>query len=425
MHVLVVGSGGREHALVWKLAQSAAVTKVYCAPGNVGLAREPKCTTVPLSVTDFDGLIDFARGNRIQLVVVGPEIPLVEGISDVFTAAGIHVFGPTQAGAQLEGSKTWSKQLMADAGVPTARSRTFTDAPSAIAYLETQSAPIVVKADGLAAGKGVTVALSISEATAAVRDLFSGSLGEAGSTVVVEEFLVGQEASVLAFTDGETIVPMVAAQDHKQVGEGDTGPNTGGMGAYAPTPVVTESVMEQVQVQVLQPTLAALRDRGITYKGVLYAGLMIAPDGQPSVVEFNCRFGDPETQVVLPLLKTDLAEVMLACAEGRLHEIELEWHQGYAACVVLASGGYPGAYDKGKKISGLDAAVAEAQVFHAGTAAADTGEVVTNGGRVLGITGCGDTLQAALDKAYRAIGKIHFDGAYFRSDIGFRVLADR
>ena len=425
MHVLVVGSGGREHALVWKLSQSTAVDKIFCAPGNVGLAREPKCTTVPLSVTDFDGLIDFARSNRIQLVVVGPEIPLVEGIADVFTAAGIHVFGPTQAGAQLEGSKTWSKQLMADAGVPTARSRTFTDAPSAIAYLETQTAPIVVKADGLAAGKGVTVARSIPEATTAVRDLFSGSLGEAGNTVVVEEFLVGQEASVLAFTDGETIVPMVAAQDHKQVGEGDTGPNTGGMGAYAPTPVVTEAVMEQVQRQVLQPTLAALRDRGITYKGVLYAGLMIAPDGQPSVVEFNCRFGDPETQVVLPLLKTDLAEVMLACAEGRLHEIKLEWQQGYAACVVLASGGYPGAYDKGKVISGLDAAAADAQVFHAGTTAADTGEIITNGGRVLGVTGCGDTLQAALDKAYRAIDQIHFDGAYFRSDIGFRVLGDR
>ena len=425
MHVLVVGSGGREHALVWKLAQSAAVTKIYCAPGNVGLAREPKCTTVPLSVTDFDGLIDFARSNRIQLVVVGPEIPLVEGIADVFTAAGIHVFGPTQAGAQLEGSKTWSKQLMADAGVPTARSRTFTDAPSAIAYLETQTAPIVVKADGLAAGKGVTVARSIPEATTAVRDLFSGSLGEAGSTVVVEEFLVGQEASVLAFTDGETIVPMVAAQDHKQVGEGDTGPNTGGMGAYAPTPVVTEPIMKQIQAQVLQPTLATLRDRGITYKGVLYAGLMIASDGQPSVVEFNCRFGDPETQVVLPLLKTDLAEVMLACAEGRLHEIKLEWQQGYAACVVMASGGYPGAYDKGKVISGLEEAAAEAQVFHAGTAAADTGEIVTNGGRVLGITGCGDTLKAALDKAYKAIGKIHFDGANFRSDIGFRVLGDR
>ena len=424
MYVLVVGSGGREHALVWKLAQSAGVTQIFCAPGNVGLAREPKCTTVPLSVTDFDGLIDFARKNRIRLAAIGPEVPLVAGIADAFTAADIHVFGPTQDGAQLEGSKSWSKQLMADAGVPTARSRTFSDAPSAIAYLETQTAPIVVKADGLAAGKGVTVARSIPEATLAVRDLFSGSLGEAGSTVVIEEFLVGQEASVLAFTDGRTIVPMVAAQDHKQVGERDTGPNTGGMGAYAPTPVVTKAVMERVQSQVLEPTLATLRDRGITYRGVLYAGLMIAPDGQPSVVEFNCRFGDPETQVVLPLLKTDLAEVMLACAEGRLQDIDLEWQDGYAACVVMASGGYPGAYETGKVISGLDEAAADAQVFHAGTTAGDAGEIVTSGGRVLGITGCGDTLQAALDKAYQAIGKIHFDGAYFRSDIGFRVLGD-
>ena len=424
MHVLVVGSGGREHALVWKLSQSPTVTQISCAPGNVGLARVEKCTTLPLSVTDFDGLIEFARSNDVELAVIGPEVPLVAGIADAFEAEGIKVFGPTQDGAQLEGSKSWSKQLMDDAGVPTAKSRTFTAAADAIDYLDRQSAPIVVKADGLAAGKGVTVARTTQEAIDAVTDLFAGTLGDAGSTVVIEDFLVGQEASVLAFTDGQTILPMVAAQDHKQVGEGDTGPNTGGMGAYAPTPIVTPEVMEQVRHQVLEPTLKTLRDRGITYKGVLYAGLMIAPDGQPSVVEFNCRFGDPETQVVLPLLKSDLATVMLACAEGKLHEIDLEWHDGYAACVVMASGGYPGAYEKGKVISGLESAGQKAVVFHAGTAAGASGEVVTNGGRVLGITGRGNSLQNALDVAYRAIADIQFEGAYYRSDIGFRVMGN-
>ncbi|MGK7913520.1 MAG: phosphoribosylamine--glycine ligase [Synechococcus sp.] len=424
MHVLVVGSGGREHALVWKLSQSTIVSRITCAPGNVGLAQVEKCTTLPLSVTDFDGLIEFARNHDVELAVIGPEVPLVAGIADAFKAAGIKVFGPTQDGALLEGSKSWSKQLMDDAGVPTARSQTFTAAADAIDYLNQQSAPIVVKADGLAAGKGVTVAGTIQEAIDAVTDLFSGTLGDAGSTVVIEDFLVGQEASVLAFTDGQTILPMVAAQDHKQVGEGDTGPNTGGMGAYAPTPIAPPEVMEQVLKQVLEPTLKTLCDRGITYQGVLYAGLMIAPDGQPSVVEFNCRFGDPETQVVLPLLKSDLATVMLACAEGKLHEIDLEWHDGYAACVVMASGGYPGAYEKGKVISGLESTENTAVVFHAGTAAAESGDVVTNGGRVLGITGRGNSLQEALDSAYQAISSIQFEGAYYRSDIGFRVMGN-
>ncbi|MEM9567161.1 MAG: phosphoribosylamine--glycine ligase [Cyanobacteria bacterium P01_E01_bin.34] len=425
MHVLVVGSGGREHALVWKLSQSAVVSKITCAPGNVGLALVEKCKTLPLSVSDFDGLIQFARSNDVELAVIGPEVPLVAGIADAFEAAGIKVFGPTKDGAQLEGSKSWSKQLMDDAGVPTAKSQTFTAAAEAINYLNQQSAPIVVKADGLAAGKGVTVAATIQEAIDAVTDLFSGTLGEAGNTVVIEDFLVGQEASVLAFTDSQTILPMIAAQDHKQVGEGDTGPNTGGMGAYAPTPIVTPEVMEQVRQQVLEPTLKTLRDRGITYKGVLYAGLMISPDGQPSVVEFNCRFGDPETQVVLPLFKSDLATVMLACAEGKLHEINLEWHEGYAACVVMASGGYPGAYETGKPIRGLDSADEKAVIFQAGTKAGESGEIVTNGGRVLGITGQGTSLQEALDAAYQSIAHIQFEGAYFRSDIGFRVLGNR
>lgn len=425
MQVLVVGSGGREHALVWKLSQSPSVTQIYCAPGNAGIATIPNCKLLPLSASDTDGLLRFATVQNIGLTVIGPEAPLVAGAADKFEAAGLKVFGPCQAGAQLEGSKAWSKALMAEAGVPTAASEVFTDAETAIAYLNSRPAPIVVKADGLAAGKGVTVAQTTEEAIAAVESLFAGSLGAAGSTVVIEDFLVGQEASVLAFTDGETIVPMVAAQDHKQVGEGDTGPNTGGMGAYAPTPVVTPDIMKRVQQEVLDPTLKALQNRGITYKGVLYAGLMVAPDGTPAVVEFNCRFGDPETQVVLPLLESDLANVMLACASGELKDTPITWKDGYAACVVMASGGYPGKYEKGKAIAGLDAAATTgAVVFHAGTTTTgQTGAIVTDGGRVLGITGLGDSLKSALAIAYNGVESIRFEDAYYRADIGFRVMS--
>jgi phosphoribosylamine--glycine ligase len=379
---------------------------------------------VPIAATDLDGLLQFARDRRIDLTAIGPEVPLVEGIVDRFQAQGLKVFGPTQAGAQLEGSKAWAKALMREAGVPTAASAVFTDAASAVDYLCSHPAPIVVKADGLAAGKGVTVARSVEEAIAAVEALFAGSLGTAGQTVVIEDFLPGQEASVLAFIDGQTLLPMVAAQDHKPIGAGDTGPNTGGMGAYAPTPVVSPHLMECIQTQVLEPTLAALQRRGIDYRGVLYAGLMISPAGEPSVVEFNCRFGDPETQVVLPLLESDLAEVMLACVDGRLQEIHLDWHPGYAACVVMAAAGYPSAYENGKAIAGLDDALAMGtHVFHAGTKQRSDGAIVTDGGRVLGVSAVGNTLPDTLQKAYAGVGKIAFEGATYRPDIGFRVLS--
>lgn len=423
MQIAIVGSGGREHALAWKLAQSEAVSRIFCAPGNPGIAATPKCECIPLAVTDFDGLVRFATTQAIALTVVGPEVPLVAGIADRFQAAGLKIFGPTAAAAQIEGSKAWAKQLMAEAGVPTARAEVFTSKPEAIASIQTREVPIVVKVDGLAAGKGVTVAQSRPEAVEAIETLFDGSDTE---TVVIEDFLAGQEASVLAFTDGKTIIPMLPAQDHKPIGAGDTGPNTGGMGAYAPAPVATDAVMKNIQARVLDPTLAALQQRGMVYQGVLYAGLMISPVGDPSVVEFNCRFGDPETQAVLPLLETDVLEVMLACVEGRLSDIELKWHADSAACVAMVSGGYPGSYDRGKIIRGLDG-VTDALVFHAGTAhhtdEAGNSHLVTAGGRVLGITGRGPSLQAALDHAYTAVRNIHFDGAYYRSDIGFRALS--
>ncbi|MEO1131797.1 MAG: phosphoribosylamine--glycine ligase [Cyanobacteria bacterium J06639_1] len=421
MQIAIVGSGGREHALAWKLAQSERVSRIFCAPGNPGIASEPKCHLVPLSVTDYEGLARFAITQNIGLTVVGPEVPLVGGIADRFQEAGLKVFGPTAEAAQIEGSKAWAKQLMAEAGVPTAKAEVFESKEAAIANLQTRNIPIVVKVDGLAAGKGVTVARSRDEAEEAIEKLFSGSDPE---TVVIEDFLEGQEASVLAFTDGKTVVPMLPAQDHKPIGEGDTGANTGGMGAYAPAPVATDEVMNKIQSRVLDPTLAALQKRGITYRGVLYAGLMISPSGDPSVVEFNCRFGDPETQAVLPLLESDLLEVMLACTDGRLAEIELKWRSDFAACVAMVSGGYPGSYDRGKIIRGLGAATG-ALVFHAGTTnqSDSTGKtrLVTDGGRVLGVTGRGSSLQMALDRAYGSVEQIHFDGAYYRKDIGFRA----
>lgn len=421
MQIAIVGSGGREHALAWKLAQSEGVSQIFCLPGNPGIASEPKCQLVPLAVTDYDGLVHFATTQQIDLTVVGPEVPLVGGIADRFQAAGLKIFGPTAKAAQLEGSKAWAKQLMTEAGVSTARAQVFTSKAEAIASIQTRDVPIVVKVDGLAAGKGVTVARSRAEATEAIETLFASSATE---TVVIEDFLEGQEASVLAFTDGETVLPMLAAQDHKPIGEGDTGPNTGGMGAYAPAPVATDEVMAKIRTRVLEPTLTALQKRGIIYRGILYAGLMLSAAGDPSVVEFNCRFGDPETQAILPLLESDLLEVILACVDGRLSELELQWRSGSAACVAMVSGGYPGRYDRGKVIRGLTA-VTDALVFHAGTASQtdDTGamELVTDGGRVLGVTGCGSSLQAALELAYKAVSQIHFDGVYYRSDIGFRA----
>ncbi|MDX2272135.1 MAG: phosphoribosylamine--glycine ligase [Cyanobacteriota bacterium] len=431
MQVLIVGSGGREHALAWKLAQSTEITQIYCAPGNAGIRLVPKCQTVPLAANDIEGLLRFATVQGIGLTVVGSEVPLVEGIRDTFAAAGLALFGPSQAAAQLEGSKAWTKDLLRQAGIATAEAAIFTEREAALAYVYQQPLPIVVKADGLAAGKGVIVAQSYGQAAEAIQSFLGGSLQEAGKTLVIEQFLRGQEVSVLAFTDGQTCLPLLAAQDHKPIGVGDTGPNTGGMGAYCPVDgIVTPVLMQRIQTEILLPTLSALRQKGILYQGILYAGLMISPSGDPYVLEYNCRFGDPETQVLLPLLKTPLLAIMQACLEGRLAEITLEWWSQTAACVVMASAGYPDHYERGKPISGLAAATQEALVFHAGTrlltpAKGGSPTIVTDGGRVLCITGCGDSLAAALQQAYRAVAHIQFEGAYFRPDIGFRVLGSQ
>jgi phosphoribosylamine---glycine ligase len=418
---LVVGSGGREHTLAWALLQSSKITEVVCVPGNGGTATLPHCRNLPLNASDFEGIARFALVHNLELVVVGPEQPLAEGITDYLQGQGLKVFGPCQAGAQIEASKAWAKALMVEAGIPTAKAVAFDNEAAALAYLEQQGAPIVVKADGLAAGKGVTVAHTLDAATQAVTEVFSGKFGAAGTQVVIEEFMTGQEASVLAVTDGQTIYPLIPAQDHKAIGEGDTGPNTGGMGAYAPTPVVTPALLERVQREVLEPAIATLRQRGIDYRGILYAGLMITPAGDPKVVEFNCRFGDPEAQVVLPLLETPLEEVMLACIEGRLDGLALEWKPGAAACVVVAAEGYPDSYPKGMEIAGLeDAAATGALVFQAGTRRKGD-SIVANGGRVLGVTGLGDTFEDAIANAYTGIDKICFEGMYHRRDIGYRV----
>ncbi len=425
MKVLVVGNGGREHALAWKLLQSNKVEQVICTPGNGGTAMMPGCQNYPVAVDDFQGIKDCALASDVSLVVVGPEVPLALGITDFLQAHNLKVFGPTQTGSQIEASKSWAHALMQEAGIPTAASAvyTHTQIDAAIAYVREQAVPIVIKADGLAAGKGVTVAQTIAEAEAAIAEAFGGAFGSAGEAVVISEFLPGQEASVLALTDGKTVVPLLAAQDHKQVGEGDTGPNTGGMGAYTPTPIVTPALQERIQQEVLEPTIKAFRDRGIDYCGVVYAGLMIAPNGDLKVLEFNCRFGDPETQAILPLLETPLEDLMLACVEKRLQEmLPIQWKPGAAGCVVMASAGYPGSYEKGKAIAGLDkAADTGAIVFHAGTKLSSEGEIVTDGGRVLGITAIGSNFDEALANAYQAVDCIEFEGAYCRRDIGYRV----
>lgn len=422
MKALVVGNGGREHALAWKLLQSPRVREVVCVPGNGGTATLERCRNLPLSADDVEGIARFALVNNMSLIVVGPEQPLALGITDHLQRQGLKVFGPTQAGAQIESSKAWAKALMQEAGIPTARAEAFTDATAAIAYVEEQGAPIVVKADGLAAGKGVTVAMTLDEAKAAIHSSFGGQFGAAGQTVVIEEYLTGQEASVLAITDGLSIRPLVPAQDHKTIGEGDTGPNTGGMGAYAPTPVVDAALMQRVQQEILEPAIATLRQRGIDYRGVLYAGLMITPAGDPKVIEFNCRFGDPETQVVLPLLETPLDSLILACVEQRLAEQPpIAWKSGAAACVILSAAGYPGPYQRKQPIQGIAAAEETgAMVFHAGTKLQND-QLLTNGGRVLGVTAVGETFDDAIAQAYQAVDKIEFEGAYCRRDIGYRV----
>ncbi|MFO0171422.1 MAG: phosphoribosylamine--glycine ligase [Aphanizomenon sp.] len=424
MKVLVIGNGGREHALAWKLLQSKKINKLVCVPGNGGTATMPGCENLPLAVDDFAGISEYAVNNDISLVIVGPEVPLAQGITDYLQNQGLMVFGPNKEGAQIEASKAWAKALMTEARVPTAKSAVFTEAAPAKAYIQSEGAPIVIKADGLAAGKGVTVAETIAQAEAAIEAIFQGQFGSAGSSVVIEECLVGQEVSILALTDGLTIRPLLPAQDHKRVGEGDTGENTGGMGAYAPAPIATPQLMARVQTEVLERTIHALQARGIDYRGILYAGLMISPDGDFRVLEFNCRFGDPETQVILPMLETPLEDLILACIEQRLENMPpIAWKQGAAATVVAASGGYPGEYAKGKVITGLAAAeTAGATVFHAGTKLNAAQEVVTDGGRVLNVTGLGENFQEALAQAYAGIENIQFAQMYYRRDIGYRVL---
>lgn len=421
MKVLVVGNGGREHALTWKLLQSQRIRQVICIPGNGGTATTERCQNVSLRVDDFEGMARFTVVQNVTLVVVGPELPLSLGITDYLRQhnPNLMVFGPTQEGAQIESSKYWAKSLMQEAGIPTPRCEIFTNAQAAMDYVTTQGAPIVVKADGLAAGKGVTVAATVEEAKAAVESLFKSGL----TPVVIEECVTGEEVSVLALTDGLTVRPLLPAQDHKRIGEGDTGENTGGMGVYAPAPIATPALMERIEQEILQPTVEALRQRGIDYRGVLYAGLMITPQGDPMVLEFNCRFGDPETQAILPLLETPLEELLLACTQQRLGQFPpINWKSGAAACVVAAAQGYPGAYQKGQVITGIEQAEQlGATVFQAGTQFKQQ-QILTDGGRVLGVTATGETLAEAIAKAYKAIDLIQFEGMYYRKDIGHRAI---
>jgi phosphoribosylamine--glycine ligase len=422
--VLVVGNGGREHALAWKLLQSQQVEQIVCVPGNGGTASLQRCRNLPLAVDDFEGMSRYALENGISLVVVGPEVPLAKGITDYLQSQGLMVFGPARSGAQIEASKAWAKALMQEEGIPTAKAAVFTDATAAKSYVKSQDIPIVVKADGLAAGKGVIVATTLEQAEDAIDSIFQGQFGSAGNFVVVEECLIGEEVSVLALTDGLTIRPLLPAQDHKRIGEGDTGENTGGMGAYAPAPIATPELMTRIQTQVLERAITGLRNRGIDYRGVLYAGLMIAPDGDFKVLEFNCRFGDPETQVILPLLDTPLEELILACLKQRLGEMPpIAWKPGASATVVAASGGYPGEYEKGKVITGIkEAEAAGVTVFHAGTKLNQQQQIVTDGGRVLNVTAIGENFQQAIAQAYIGIKSIQFEGIYYRKDIGHRVL---
>ncbi|MBQ1868073.1 MULTISPECIES: phosphoribosylamine--glycine ligase [Selenomonas] len=421
MNILVIGSGGREHTLAWKLSQSPKATKLYAIPGNPGMAEVAECVG-GISITDNDAVAAFAKEKQIDLAVVGPEVPLTNGLVDALNDVGIKAFGPTKLAAEIEGSKAFSKGLMKKYNIPTAKYEVFTDADAARAYIEQEGAPIVIKADGLAAGKGVIVAMTKEEALAAIADIMEDQeFGAAGSRVVIEEFMEGEEASLLCFTDGKTICPMISSQDHKRAYDGDKGPNTGGMGTYAPAPVMTKAMVDKAYETILVPTIKAMEQEGRLYKGCLYAGLMITAEG-PKVVEFNARFGDPETQVVLPLLESDLVDIMLACADGTLSAQDIKWSDGAAVCVVMASGGYPKSYQKGFVIDGLDdAKAAGTEVFHAGTAEKD-GQVVTAGGRVLGVVAKADDVKTAVDKAYAGVKKISFQDAFYRNDIAHRAL---
>ena len=416
--ILLIGSGGREHALAWKMSKSMPQKKIYAIPGNPGIAEVAECVE-GISISDNAAIVDFAKTHNVNLVVVGPEAPLVNGLVDALDEAEIKAFGPNKTAAQMEGSKIFAKQLMKKYNIPTAEFEVFDNPYYAKKYIVQKGAPIVIKADGLAAGKGVIVAKTVDEAVSAVDEM--KNFGDAGNKIVVEEFMDGEEASVLAFTDGKTIVPMIAAQDHKRLLDGDEGVNTGGMGAYAPAPVVTPEIMTKVEEKILKPTIAALNEEGITYKGCLYAGLMIV-DGEPKVVEFNCRFGDPETQAVLPLLNSDLVDIMEACADGTLDKEKISWSDKSAVCVVLASGGYPKKYKKNLPIEGLLKAKLSANIFHAGTAIVD-GKLVTGGGRVLGVTATAPDIHKAVKKVYQTINVIKFDDMYFRKDIAHRALA--
>ncbi|MEX3098920.1 phosphoribosylamine--glycine ligase [Serratia ureilytica] len=424
MNILIIGNGGREHALAWKAAQSPLADKVYVAPGNAGTALEANLENVAIAATDIPALVAFAQSHDIGLTIVGPEAPLVIGVVDAFQAAGLKIFGPTQAAAQLEGSKAFTKDFLARHRIPTAEYENFTDVEPALAYVRSKGAPIVIKADGLAAGKGVIVAMTLQEAEEAVRDMLAGNaFGDAGHRIVVEEFLDGEEASFIVMVDGENVVPMATSQDHKRVGDGDTGPNTGGMGAYSPAPVVTDEIHRRAMDQVIWPTVRGMAAEGNTYVGFLYAGLMIAADGQPKVIEFNCRFGDPETQPIMLRLRSDLVELCLAGAEGRLNEKTSDWDERPALGVVLAAGGYPGDYRNGEVIQGLPQQEnADGKVFHAGTRLQGN-DVVTSGGRVLCVTALGDTVAQAQQRAYQLAEGIQWPGSFCRKDIGYRAIA--
>jgi len=421
MKVLVIGSGGREHALCWALSASPLLDALYCAPGNGGIADEATC--VDLDPLDFEAVIGFCRDQAIDLVVVGPEVPLVAGIVDALEAAGIAAFGPNAAAAVLEGSKVFTKELCARHGIPTAAFRRFTDAGAAADYIRAHGAPVVVKADGLAAGKGAVVCATVDEAVAVAGDILGGRFGEAGREIIVEDCLQGEEASFFALCDGTTALPLATAQDHKRVGDGDIGPNTGGMGAYSPAPVTTEAVCQQTMERIILPTVRAMAAEGRPFKGVLYAGLMITAEG-PQLIEYNVRFGDPECQVLLPRLKSDLLPALLACRDGVLDRFDLRWRDEAALVVVLAANGYPGGYDKGSEIRGLSAAAAmtDVTVFHAGTQTTD-GRILASGGRVLGVTAVAPSVAAAQQRAYQAVDAIDWPGGFCRRDIGWRAVA--
>ncbi|KNC05385.1 phosphoribosylamine--glycine ligase [Pantoea sp. BIGb0393] len=423
MKILVIGNGGREHALAWKAAQSPLAETVFVAPGNAGTALEPALQNVAISATDVPALLAFAQQEKIDLTIVGPEAPLVIGVVDAFRAAGLKIFGPTQAAAQLEGSKAFTKDFLARQQIPTAEYQNFTEVEPALAYLREKGAPIVIKADGLAAGKGVIVAMELAEAEAAVQDMLAGNaFGDAGHRIVIEEFLDGEEASFIVMVDGNNVLPMATSQDHKRVGDGDTGPNTGGMGAYSPAPVVTDEIHQRVMDQIIWPTVNGMKAEGNIYTGFLYAGLMIDKAGQPKVIEFNCRFGDPETQPIMLRLQSDLVELCLAATDGKLDQQTSQWDPRPSLGVVLAAGGYPGDYRTGDQIHGLPLEeVPDGKVFHAGTTMKDD-LVVTNGGRVLCVTALGDDVAAAQQNAYALAQHISWDGSFCRRDIGYRAI---